>query len=153
MTNPRIGAISDRTLDTSVFAHLTKPSRHTLAYRRFLQGAGLAISFQTVPELLAAGYSSLRQSRLERLLSNIVELPHSTTTNRWYSEGLLLRARLKRERRIGSDAGDADLWIIANALEYGTPLASHDRQQVGLARAMGLDVFTALPQFTAGNPT
>ena len=144
--------MSDVTLDTSVFAHITKLSAHTLTYRRLLQGTDLVISFQTRPELAAAAYAPPRQARLEGLLRAIVELPHGHETSGWYTRGILQRKVLKRARRVGGDAGDADLWIIASALEYSIPLVSHDAQQVALGRAMGLSVFTALPAHISGNP-
>ena len=43
-----------------------------------------------------------------------------------------------------SGVGDTDLWIIAHAAEYGVPYMSHDRGACEVARALGVEVLTAL---------
>jgi predicted nucleic acid-binding protein len=135
-----------------VFAHLTKASRHSFAYRRVLQDFSLAISFQTGAELLAADYSSARQRRLDALVEESLHLPHSAGTSAWYADTSRIRRALKQGRERGGDAGDADVWIISSALVYRTILMSHDGHQVALGRGLGLIISTALPRYRAGNP-
>ena len=49
----------------------------------------------------------------------------------------------RRELRL-AQVGDNDLWIIAHAAEYGVPYMSHDRKACAVARALGVEVLTAL---------
>jgi predicted nucleic acid-binding protein len=140
-------------LDTSVFSYLTKPHPNSIFYLNLAGTRELAISFQVGAELLASGYSGRRLSRLQQLQAAAVYLPHSHATSSYYAEATLVRKALRRSTRAGRDAGDADLWIIASAIEHSIPLASQDAQQVALARAMGVDAYTALPRLRAGNPS
>ncbi|MEX1252865.1 MAG: hypothetical protein WEE64_00855 [Dehalococcoidia bacterium] len=139
--------------DTTLFAHLTKASRHSASYERMLGGRRLAASFQTPPELLSAGYGVKRQQRVDDLLIVTLKLPHSEATDVWYGRVAERRRALKKWAQPGSDASDADMWIISSALEYGFPLFSHDKQQVQLGRAMGLRVLTSLDGLKDDNPT
>jgi predicted nucleic acid-binding protein len=133
--------------DTGLISYLTKPEdRFALAYRRLLGRRTIALSFQTLAELLGADYTSARQASLDRAVARTVRLPHSDETSESYARVASVRRALRRGRRLGSDAGDADVWIISSALQYHLPLMSHDRQQVALARASGLTVETAHPQ-------
>ncbi len=81
-----------------------------------------------------------------------MELPNSEATGVWYSRTAERRKELRKQQRPGSDASDADVWIVSNALEYGLPLLSHDAQQVCLGRAMGLRVLTDLEDLKEDNP-
>jgi predicted nucleic acid-binding protein len=138
--------------DTSVVSRLTKKNRTSAWYDDIVEGRQLVISFQVRAELLTTGFSGRRRQRLDYLMSVVVKLPHGELTDAWYAHGSLLRKALRRRRRVGSDASDADLWIIASALENQLPLLSHDGQQVALARAMGADVLTNLPGWRDDNP-
>jgi hypothetical protein len=69
-----------------------------------------------------------------------------------YANVVAVRRQLKLQSQPGSDAGDADVWIISSALEHAVPLASHDRQQVSLARACGVPTFTDIAELRAQNP-
>jgi predicted nucleic acid-binding protein len=139
-------------VDTSILAFLTKWGRYSDTYSDLLAPYNLAISFQTRAELLAAGYSPPRQRRLDDLLSRSVILPHSDDTSEWYARAIIARRRLRSARRLGSDASDGDVWVMSSSGEYETPLISHDRHQVSLARAIDIPTFTALPALHAGNP-
>ena len=50
----------------------------------------------------------------------------------------------RRELELISRVSDTDLWIIAHAAEYRVPYMSHDRGACEVARALGVDVLTAL---------
>jgi predicted nucleic acid-binding protein len=140
-------------LDTTVFAHLTKDGPHTARYRALLDGYVLGLSFQADAELMSADYAIGRQLKLQALAAMCVRIPHTDATSRRYADVSRIRRGLRRQRAAGSDASDADAWIISSAIEHGADLLSHDAQQVALARAMGLDVYTALPRLRAGNPS
>ena len=139
-------------LDTTALAHLTKASSHSGAYNRIIGHKRVILSFQSRPELLGANYAPARQKRLEALLAAIVWAPHSAATDVWYARVVAVRKQLKTQGRSGGDAGDADAWIIASALEHALPLMSHDRQQVELARACDCPTYTDLDELRYGNP-
>ena len=138
--------------DTTAFAHLTKVSPHSGAYNKIVGRKRLVMSFQSRPELLSADYTPARKKRLDNLMAATVPAPHSDATDVWYARIVSVRKQLKAQQRIGSDAGDADVWIIASALEHGIPMMSHDRQQVCLARACGLPTYTNLDDLREQNP-
>ena len=110
------------------------------------------LSFQSRAELLNAGYSKTRQKQLDIYLSACVTAPHSQSTDVHYARVVAVRRQLKSQSQVGGDAGDADAWIISSALEHAIPLATHDRQQVLLARACGLPTYTDMPDLRAQNP-
>lgn len=138
--------------DTTVISRLTKSSEHGKAYNDILGDERLAVSFQTVAELQAASWGPRRQQRVDDLLAVTLKLPNSEATGVWYARAIKVRKDLKMRGRSGQDAGDADMWIVASALEWRYPLLSHDEGQVGLSRAMGAKVFTDLPGLRDGNP-
>ena len=138
--------------DTSVFLHLSRRSPHTNAYQTLIGERRLAASFQTWPELNGAGYRGERQQRVNDLLTVTLQLPHSGATNEWYARVQERRRDLRKRQFSGSDASDADVWIISSALEHRLPLLSHDKQQVALGRAMGLKVLTDLEGLRDENP-
>jgi predicted nucleic acid-binding protein len=138
--------------DTTALAHLTKGSPHSAAYNKIVGRKRVVISFQSRPELLSANYNPARRRRLDLLLAATVPAPHSDATDVWYVRIVSVRKQLKAQQRPGSDAGDADVWIIASALEHGIPLMSHDKQQVCLARACGLATYTDLDELREHNP-
>ena len=138
--------------DTSVLSHLTKTSEHAGAYQKMLGERWWAVSFQTKPELLAWNIGLARRQRVNDLLAATRLLPNSEATGVWYSRVVPVRKELKRSGRPGGDAGEADIWIIASAMEHRLPLVSHDTQQVHLGRAMGLRVLTNLEGLREDNP-
>ena len=113
----------------------------------------MAVSFQTEAELLSSEYAPRRQARLDYALSFALKLPHTDETSSWYARIVATRKELKRGRKAGGDAGDADVWIVASAAEYQLALITHDRQMVHLARSSGRPTYTALPVLRSGNPT
>lgn len=138
--------------DTTVISHLTKASKHSEAYQELIGERRLAISFQTIPELRSAQFSETRRQRIDDLLKVTLVLPHAESTDVWYARVVQTRKELKRLQSQGSDASDADVWIISSALEHRLPLLSHDRQQVGLARASGVAALTNLNGLKDSNP-
>jgi predicted nucleic acid-binding protein len=94
--------------------------------------AEIVLSFQVWPETVSGNFTPARRSRLDLLMSTAVWLPHSRAADIRYAQVLIVRKASKRRQVVGSDASDADMWIIASALEHALPLLSHDRQQVAL---------------------
>lgn len=152
-TRSRASLLADSvSADTSVVLRLTKPSPVQMAYATVIGATRLALSFQVRPELLSTVLSPLRQSRLDDLLGAALSLPHSPAADVAYALTSQKRRELRRNQSSGSDASDADVWIIATALEHSLPLLSHDSQQVALGRAVGLSVWTNLPTLRTANP-
>ncbi len=139
--------------DTTVISRLTKSSEHSKAYNDLLGDNHLAVSFQTVAELKAAPFGARRQQRVDDLLAVSLKLPNTEATGVWYARAIKVRKDLKKQRRLGQDAGEGDMWIVANALEWRFPLLSHDEGQVGLGRAMGARVLTDLQGLRDDNPS
>lgn len=128
--------------DSNAMIHLASGSLWSRGYEQIRAGRRLAISFQVRAELggypETRGWGGRRQEALALLLAECVELPHGPSSNTWY-------ARVNEKRRQSKNsAGDADVWVIAQALEYDLPLMTHDAAVVELARFMGVDVLTML---------
>ena len=138
--------------DTSVVSRLTKQSPDSLAYFRWLGSKRLAVNFQVQAELLGAGFGGQRKQRLDDLLAACTKLPMNESTHIWYARVLNVRTELRKAHHEGGDCGDADMWVISSALEYGVPLFSHDRKQVQLARFMNGDCLTNLNELRDANP-
>jgi len=138
--------------DTTVVSHLTKRSEHSDAYNAWRGDRWLAVNDQVLAELISANFTGSRKQRLEDLINACVKLPMSESTHVCYARVVAVRAELRTRQFEGRDAGDADVWVISSALEYGIPLFSHDRGQVQLARAAGLTVLTNIVELRAGNP-
>ncbi len=111
-----------RQLDTNIVSYIL--NRHTLAaaYQPHLTGYDLAISFQTVAELLEgatlAGWGPVRWGELQSLLATLTMLEGTLdVASRW--------AEVRAARR-SQPIGVADCWIAATALTYGLELGSHN---------------------------
>jgi len=97
-------------------------------------------------------FKGARRQRLEDLLAAVLKLPHSEATSVWYGRVIETRKNLRTSHRLGEGANEADVWVVASALEHQVPLLTHDEQQVCLGRAMGLKVLTNLPGLRENNP-
>ena len=128
-----------RLLDTNIVSYLVK--RHTLAtvYAQHLAGYNLAVSFQTVAELLhgadAAGWGPAKRADLEATLATMTVIDSDRPLcERW--------AAVRTARR-AQPIGVADAWIAATALEYRLELVTHNPSDfVGIP---GLTVVTEAP--------
>ncbi len=138
--------------DTSVLSRLTSVSKDSAAYDQMIGSRRLAVSFQTAAEILGVDFAPARRRRVETLLAATLRLPQQPSTDVWYARIIRKRKELRKLQQQGSDASDADVWIISSALEYRLPLLSHDRQQVALGRAVGLRVLTNLEGLRDANP-
>lgn len=139
-------------VDTSVIYRLTKASQESRAYLEMLGTMRVAISFRTRTELLSFPFGSERKKRLDDLRAAVLVLPHSESTDVWFTRVNEKGRELKKMKQPGTDLSEADIWIISSALEYSLPLMSHDIQQIHLGRAMGLKVLTNLPGLREDNP-
>lgn len=129
-------------VDTSVMSYLASGAEPGGAYRALLAGRTIALSFFVRTELEGGHWAAARRDRLDALYRECVPLQPSDATSIRYNEAHHLRREMRRSRV--SRVSDTDLWIIAHAAEYGVPYMSHDRGACELARALGVEVLTAL---------
>lgn len=125
-------------VDTSVLSYFTAQSKDGKRYR-VLGERVIALSYFAETELAGRNWGEQRMARLEALYRECVRLPAGEATSTWYN-----RARVRRSELRLAQVGDNDLWIIAHAAEYGVPYMSHDRNACAVARALGVEVLTAL---------
>jgi tRNA(fMet)-specific endonuclease VapC len=111
-----------RLLDTNIVSYIM--NNHTLAqvYQPYLVGYDLAISFQTLGELLEgaalAGWGPLRWANLQNVLGNLTVLDSSyDVAVRWAEV---------RALRLSQPIPVADCWIAATALAFGLELVTHN---------------------------
>lgn len=126
-------------VDTSVMSYFASRAEPGGFYRALLAGRTIALSFFVRTELDGRDWGELRQARLDALYRECVPLQPGEATSGWYNTAHRLRREMRR-----SGVSDTDLWIIAHAAEYRVPYMSHDRGACEVARALGLDVLTAL---------
>lgn len=125
-------------LDTTIVSYIFKRDTRALYYEEHTRGNDLAISFQTLEEILfGARISGWGQRRINELLRHLERYEVV-----WPDDEMAeLSAILRGERRARGRALDtADAWIAATALSLDCPLASHDRDFSGIP---GLEVIRA----------
>jgi tRNA(fMet)-specific endonuclease VapC len=109
-------------LDTNIVSYQLRGHTLASAYRPFLQGNILAISFITVGELLEgaqrAGWGARRMATIEAVISNYLVLPFSIDLCRRWAEVRVGR----RSQPIASD----DAWIAATAIAHDIQLVTHN---------------------------
>lgn len=103
---------------------------------RPVQGEALAATAVSVGELTHGAYKSANAeenlARLDVLLASVAVLPFDQAAARRFG---FLKAELES---VGSRLGDLDLQIASIALEYGTPLVTHNRRHFD--RVPGLSI-------------
>ena len=112
-------------LDTSIVSYIFKRDTRARYYEEHTRGNDLAISFQTLEEILfGVRISGWGQRRINELLRHLERYEVV-----WPNDEMVeLSAILRGERRaLGRPLETADAWIAATALTLDCPLASHDR--------------------------
>ena len=125
-------------LDTNIVSYIFNHDTRALYYEEQTRGSDLAISFQTLEELLFGARSGgWGQRRINELLRHLERYEVV-----WPDDEMVeLSAIIRDERRARGRALDtADAWVAATALTLGCPLASHDRDFSGIP---GLEVIRA----------
>ena len=136
--------MDDLLLDTGVVSFFlpakNRPER-TL-YEPHLEGRRLILSFQSVAELwlLARknGWENRRQENLRKFLGKFLVVPADAELAEAWANVTADAAKLGRRLET------ADAWIVATALRYELPLATHDRDQL-ILQELGGRVITELP--------
>ena len=125
-------------LDTNIVSYIFNRDARARYYEEQTQGSDLAISFQTLEEILFGARSGgWGQRRLNELLRHLERYEVV-----WPDPEMVeLSVILRDERRTrGRTLNTADAWIAATALTLGCPLASHDRD---FSDIPGLEVIRA----------
>lgn len=124
------GSESPVVVDTNVISSFIREDELADFYWDQISDLHLLVSFQTVEELwfgaYKRGWGARRLGVLEHHLQQYeVVWPNSNLVD--------LCARLRHERRsVGREMGQADAWIAATALLLDCPLASSDRDFLGI---------------------
>ena len=128
MTSPDIPIV---VLDTGVVSIIHNPSdTRSSYYEEQIKGYRAVISFQTVEELLFgsynAGWGEKRENELRRNIAQYEVI--------WPNAALAdISARLRCDRRkVGRELETADAWIAATAIMLSCPLATADKDFVGI---------------------
>lgn len=127
-------------LDTSVASLLhprKRESRERRLYEPHLEGRILALSFQSVAELLAWAeenrWGPEQRAGLDVFLGRFLTIPYDVELARVWARVIT------HSKAVGRRLETGDAWIAATALHRRIPLLSHDRDFLGLELA-GLDV-------------
>ena len=130
--------------DTNVLAYLTAASQLSTGYQALLHERHISLSFQVRAELLEYpqrhNWGTRRTEALELLIQKCVSVPHTEAATTWYARVTAKRGELR------NPAEDSDVWVVAQALEHSVPFMSNDRAAIELARGMGLETLTMLPE-------
>ena len=116
--------------DTNIVSYIARGSPMADYYLPFLRTRRVIISFQTWEEALYGahwrgwGYRRVRALEMQMEQYYIV----------WPNLDLIrICARLRQQRRAaGAELGVADAWVAATALYLDCPLATHDRDFIGI---------------------
>ena len=117
-------------VDTSVVSLLIRGDQRAAYYQNHMVGRRAVISFQTLEELwfgaYKGGWGDQRKNGLRRDIDQYEVV--------WPSPDLAqISAHLRSEReQAGRRLNAADAWVAATALLLDCPLASHDRDFVGI---------------------
>lgn len=128
-----------RLLDTNIVSFMMKAHPLFAVYQPHLTGYDLAVSFQTVAELVAggalAGWGNAKWAALDATLANLTVLHSDQTVCEHWAEAWVAR----RSQPIPI----ADCWIAATALAHGLELVTHN--PADFANIPGLVVITEAP--------
>lgn len=131
--------------DTNVVSSVAAGSATGAAYLELIGPHRPALSYFVRGELRAGRRNRAREERLELLIQDAEWMPNP-------DEDLLQHyARANRTAHVlGLSRGvGEDLWMIAQTEQYEAAFTSHDRNAARVAKAMGLTVYTILPDIEA----
>lgn len=128
-------------VDTNVLSYVIRSDTRAEAYRTYLMGKELGVSFQTVAELRRWGrthrWGPARWRELERVLARItIYLVDDALIDAW----AYLTAVQEQQ---GRPLATGDAWIAATAWLQDLPLVTHNRRH--FADIEGLEVISAQP--------
>lgn len=128
-------------LDTNIISFIMKGDTRILAYKPYLDGKILGISFMTVAELFQwaeiKNWGENRKNQLQQTLRNYLVLSYDIQTCQLWGT---IRAERKK---MGLPISSQDAWIAATAVQYSIPLATHNPSD--FQKIDGLTIITTLP--------
>lgn len=117
-------------LDTNVVSYIFNNDSRAGFYTEKIRGQRVVISFQTLEEIWYGIYRDNWGNRRKDDLAGHLQRYEVVWPNR---DLVYLCARLRAEcRRAGRELGIADAWIASTALMLNCPLATADRDFVGI---------------------
>ena len=124
------GPESPVVVDTNVVSSFIREDELADFYWDHISEMHLLVSFQTVEELWFGAYKRRWGARRLDVLKHHLQQYEVI----WPDSNLVdMCARLRHERRsVGREMGQADAWIAATALLLDCPLASSDRDFLGI---------------------
>ncbi len=128
-------------IDTDVISYLFRHDTRAEAYRPYLTGKVLAVSFMTIAELerwaLQRNWGPARQERMAAFLAQFtIMLVDRSLCHTWARVG-------DQARRNGRPIQTADAWIAATAIALDVPLITNNRSDFA-----GVDNLRLLPEAT-----
>ena len=130
-------------VDTSVVRIMTGEHSGDPDYLRLIGNTELRLTYFADAELGAVQWDDGERQRFVQLRPRLPELPPpGLDTKRWFVEAATARRHLQFSQ---AQRDHTDLWIIAQSAEHRLRLASHDRQMIRVADAMGVEIVTLLP--------
>jgi tRNA(fMet)-specific endonuclease VapC len=123
-------------VDTDIFSYWLKKDTRGEAFRPYIIGRQMALSFATVGELLfwayKKGWGANRLKILERVISEYLVLPYDYEICKNFA-----RARLQQEIN-GEPVGFTDYWIAACALKYNIPILTNNYRHFSRIKSIKL---------------
>ena len=132
-------------VDANVVIEATIPSSLGRAYLELLGGRQAALTYFVRGELRAGRRSRARAARLAAFVdaAQILEEPDEAMLRHYVGAN-----RKARALGLGRGVGE-DLWMIAQTARHDLSFVTHDRNAARVAAAVGLTVYTLLPEIEA----
>jgi tRNA(fMet)-specific endonuclease VapC len=136
-------------LDTDVFSYLARAhDTRGDAYRPYVKGKAVAISFITVGEIY---FGVEKRKWTSKTLSTFLERLKAVVVVPYDIEVCIAYGKLKAGlREAGIVVADNDLWIAACAIRHSIPLISNNRKH--FEKIPGLHLISLAPEKTSPTP-
>ena len=136
------GALPPISVDTNVIGVVAGRSDLGAAYRELLQDAAVVVTYFVQAEIQVREWHPNERPRMNELLSTArFLLPPGSDVIDHYVD--LKRAAIALGLRYGAER--EDLWMLAQTRHERLPVMTHDRNAARVARSLGMQVVTALP--------
>ena len=131
--------------DTNVVREAIGLTRLGGRYQELIGSRAAALTYFVQGELRAGKRGRMRERRLAAFLEGAQILPAPDEAMlRHYVDSNRLGRRLGLQHGVGED-----LWMIAQTAQHDFSFVTHDRNAARVAKAMGLVVYTLLPDIEA----